>query len=66
MARSSTEMGIFQHVAEQRGLAGAAVQQHMPLYTARVIKLPERRTEIAKIRGQIAEMKQILSVRCGI
>jgi hypothetical protein len=38
----------------------------MPLYTARVIKLPERRTEIAKIRDQIAEMKQIFCVRCGI
>jgi hypothetical protein len=32
-------------------------------YTARIIKLPERRSELAKLRAGIAEMSRIVSVR---
>jgi hypothetical protein len=32
------------------------------LYTARVIKFPERRSEIAKLRAEIEEMRKTVSV----
>jgi hypothetical protein len=35
----------------------------MPLYTAKILKFPERRSEIAKLRGELEEMKR--TFRCA-
>jgi|GraSoi_2013_40cm_1033754.scaffolds.fasta_scaffold314965_1 hypothetical protein len=32
-------------------------------YVARIIKFPERRSELGKLRAEIAEMSRIVSVR---
>jgi hypothetical protein len=40
-----------------------AVLHHGPYYTARVLAFPERRSELAKISDEIAEMERILLVR---
>jgi hypothetical protein len=37
--------------------------RYMPLYTGRIIKFPERRSEIAKLRAEIEEMR--VSVRAA-
>jgi hypothetical protein len=39
-----------------------AVLNYMPRYTVRILKFPERRSEIAKLRGEIAEMSRAVSV----
>jgi hypothetical protein len=39
-----------------------AALKYMPCNTARVIQFPERRSELAKLRGEIAEMSRILAV----
>jgi hypothetical protein len=36
--------------------------RYAPRYTARVIKFPERRNEIAKLRAEIEEMRKTVSV----
>ena len=38
------------------------VLRYAPRYTARVIKFPERRNEIAKLRTEIEEMRKTVSV----
>ena len=35
---------------------------HMLLYSARILKVPERRSEFAKIRNEIAETRRMISV----
>jgi hypothetical protein len=40
-----------------------AVLPQMPCYTARGLKFSKRRSELAKIRDEIAEMKRTTSVR---
>ena len=37
--------------------------RYVPLYTARIIKFPERRSDLAKLRAEIEEMEKIVSVR---
>ena len=37
------------------------VLRQMPHYTARIIKFPERRNEIAKLRSEIQEMSRTVS-----
>ena len=37
--------------------------RYAPRYTGRVIKFQERRSELAKLRAEIAEMSRIVSVR---
>ena len=41
------------------------VLRYAPRYTARVIKFPERRNEIAKLRAEIEEMRKTGSVRAA-
>jgi hypothetical protein len=36
---------------------------HMPLYTAKVIKFPERRSKLARLRAEVEEIRR--SVRGG-
>jgi hypothetical protein len=35
---------------------------YRPRYTARIIRFPERRSDIAKLRSEIAEMMRTVSV----
>ena len=39
------------------------VLRYASFYTAKIIKFPERRSELGKLRAEIAEMSRIVSVR---
>jgi hypothetical protein len=40
-----------------------ALLNYMPYHVARILKFPERRSEIAKLRSEIEEIRRTVSVR---
>jgi hypothetical protein len=36
--------------------------RYAPLYTARIIKFPERRSELARLKAEIKELRKTVSV----
>ncbi len=46
--------------ADVLGSPNAALR-YMPLYTARIIKFPERRSEIAKLKAELEEVKRAIA-----
>jgi hypothetical protein len=41
-----------------------AALHYMPRHTARVIKFPERRSELAKLRDEVREMNRVVRGGC--
>ncbi len=64
VANVNAQVGNASWVCPFGGIFGDinAALHYMPCHTARVIKFPERRNEIAKLRSEIQEVSRTVSV----